>query len=165
MENGVTKILVSAKVLQDLIAKDPQIEVEILHSAVPQIVGMINKRVLDHTHNINSQVDKYVEIALSTLRSKATDRFRMPEDVKIVIRKFLADECREEARAAVLGTALTAARDAAQKVGNEYETNIRAVMQQAINDAVSNLRAQIKQIAEQEVIALLRGASNLNPKA
>lgn len=149
---GTTKILVSAAVFNDIVARQPEIELELVRNAVPQIATMLAARA----QYTNAQLDERVRKAWDELVASKSGRYGMPERVKELIRVFLAQECREEARALLTREAQRLAKEEAGKAVGAAMLKLGKDIQKAVEIARSEVDSYVKETAEREVLALLR---------
>lgn len=85
----MNKILISAEVLQKLIFDRPEIEIELIGSAIAQISGRVADKIKEQLPNAQAQIDKAMREQLSSF----TTNTRLHDPVKVLIREFLRAEC------------------------------------------------------------------------
>jgi hypothetical protein len=85
----VNKILISAEVLQKLIFDRPEIEIELIGSAVAQISGRVADKIKEKLPDAKAQIDKAIREQLATF----TTNTRLHDPVKVLIREYIRLEC------------------------------------------------------------------------
>ncbi|TXM69643.1 hypothetical protein [Methylobacterium sp. WL120] len=148
----MNRILIDTPTYQAILAAHPHIEVELLHTTVPQVAEALRKKIEEREGSWTQQIQK----AIGRLESDLASRWRMPEAIKGVIRDFLKDE--------VLSTIKVYAKAEAEKVA-------QATVKDAVAAAIKEARRQLtieenaaqarideyaKVAAEKHVVALLR---------
>ena len=153
----MNKILVSAKALQELLAPDAL--VELVNSAVAQIAGRVSSRVEGQMPNIDIAVDMAVKKSIETLRadSAGMNTYRLPEPIIGLIRVAIANELREDMRKLYWGDLRKQVEADAAKIVADLKRDATAVVQGVVDQSPAKLETIIREIAEREVLALMRG--------
>lgn len=149
---GTTKILVSAALFTEILERQPEIELELVRNAVPQIATMLAARA----QQTKAQVEERVRKAWDEIVRQRSDRYGMPAEAKRVVRDFLEEACREEARNLLTKEAERLAREEAQKAVSSALLKLGQDLQKAVARSKEEVDEYIKETAEREVLALLR---------
>lgn len=156
----MTKILIGAGDLRDLIAKHPQIEMELVRTAVPQIAEVIRKQAAQREPLIRKQIEE----TFNRIVLEHGQKYGMSDALKAVIRVFMEEVWLASAKELALDAARKAATEVAREiVAPEIEKARRQIAEEE-EAAMRRVDLHAKEAAEREVLALLR-AGNLTIKA
>ncbi len=151
------KVLINAEGVRALIGNNPEIEVELANSAAAQVADHIAKRARPYGDDLAQRV----RAAFDQIVREQHGRFGMPETVREVIRRFLAEECTIVARESMSAAAKAEAKKIADEAVRNALGGLEAKVQKVLDGKVERARAEvddyIKEAVEQQVIALLRG--------
>ena len=149
---GVTRILVTSSQLMELLQRQPEVEIELIRNAVPQIATLLAQKAKLTSSDISIKVAE----AWREMERTHKDRYGIPDRVREIIRSFLADECRTEARALLAAEARAEAKKIAEGAVNAALLRLGQDLEKAVARSKAEVDEYIKETAEREVLALLR---------
>ena len=147
------KILIGASELAGLIENNPQIEVDLLRSALPQVAEIIRRRA----EPVAADLTERVRRAFDEIVRHQVGNYGAPAAARQVIRQFLETECREEARNLLAEHARKNAEGLAKAAVAEALKGFEAKLQTRVERARDEVDSYIKEAVGAEVLALLRG--------
>lgn len=150
---GTTKILITSSQLLEILERQPEVELELIRNAVPQLATLLAEKARQSQVTIKKRVEEaWAEIE----RDKNGGRYDLPRQVRDIITNWLRSECRDEAKILVAQQAKGMAKEAA----DEAVAKAMLKLEQELNAAVTRSREEvdgyIQDQVEQKFLELLR---------
>lgn len=156
------KILIGADELRSIIERNPEVEVDLLRSAVPQIAEIIRRKAAEKEPAIRSLIDE----AFNRLTKEVGRNYGISESARTVIRFYLGEMWEKEFKALAASAAESFAKEAAASAVGKAVKEVRRQITVEEDAAQQRLAEWAKAAAEREVVALLRaGKFALTPEA
>lgn len=144
----MSKILIDATGLAALIEKHPQVEVDLMRTAVPQVATLIQQRADQQ----RGKLDESVRQCFVQIEKERNGQYGLPHIVKHIIRDWLAAECKELAMSTVRQMVAEQLPKALENERQKFTVTLDRLNVKEM-DAIN---AYAKTAAEREVLALLR---------
>lgn len=149
----MNKILVSAQVLQAIFKQHPEVEIEMVASATAQIAGRMASAVAEKLPTAQKQIEAALTAQVAGIRSNA----RLHPEVKELIRSFIAEKCRDEVKVLLAQEVTEQALVRVNELTKAHMANVDQQLAAAVSKAAAAFQGEIKRMAEQEFLALVRG--------
>jgi hypothetical protein len=151
-ETGMTRILVSSTQLREMLERQPEVELQLVRSAVPQLATLLAEKARVSMTEIRKRVDE----AWREIERTKSDRYGLPDKVREIIKDFLRGECRDEAKILVRDEARDMARIAADEAVAKAMLKLGQDVEKSIGRAKAEVDEYIKDQVEQKFLELLR---------
>lgn len=152
------KVLIDAAQLREILSRHPDVEVELLRSAVPQVAELIRRKAVEK----EPAIKQVIEDTFRRLMLEQGQKYGISDAMRAVVRIYLEDVWKASARELANEAAKAAALEVAREV---VAPEIERAKRQIVLDektACERIDAYAREAAEREVIALLR-AGKLHP--
>jgi CRP-like cAMP-binding protein len=150
----MNKILIDASAFAKLLDQHPEVEIDLMKNAVPQLTARLMKRVEDELPRVDRAVAEAIQRQIAHISSSYSG---MSQGAKEVIRLFLANECREEIKAFAREESRKAAQEIAERVLTAERQKFEGELEHRVRAAQGDVDKYAKAAAEREVLALIRG--------
>ncbi len=156
-----TKILIGLAEFQSLILAKPEIEVQLLDKAVPQLAGLIARKVEERAGKVGDVVQQAVNRQLNEIGNKYG---RVNEATRAIITTLVKENLDQFGRSIARQTLDEHLRSEMKTMFDEMKSEAFRAIKNSEEVSKRNIDAYAKTAAEREVMALLR-AGNLVVKA
>lgn len=146
----MNRILIDTPTFQTLLEKHPEVEIELMRNVPEKIAEELSRK-------LSGKLDEIIEEQIKAATDRIGSTYGFPDGAKIAIRTFLREQYTEEAKLAVWGQIKVQAAKVAESAAKAAVEKVAADHKAALDKRIKNLDAEIKAIAEREVLALLRG--------
>lgn len=153
----MNKILISAKVLQQIIKEQPEVEVELIGSAVAQIAGRMADKVRETLPTATKQIEDAFRAQLAGIKANT----RLHPEVKALIKEFIDEKCAEVIKAALEREVTQVALARVDALVKARMTKVEDDLAKAVEKWVTTLEARVEVLAEAKFMALIRGAGKV----
>lgn len=154
------KILVSAATLQQIFKAHPEVEVELVSSATAQIAGRVAEKLKVLLPNATKQIEAAFQAQITGIKSST----RLHPEVKALIREFIAEQCAAEIKAQLAKEVTEQALVRVNELTKAQMMKVEELLKAQVNVATINFYTEIKKMAEDEFIKLVRNV-NLGGKS
>lgn len=151
-DTGTTKILITSPQLREILERQPEIELQLIRNAIPQLATLLAEKARQSQITIKKRVDD----AWAELEREKNSAYGLPRRVQDIITNWLHSECRDEAKILVAQEAKAMAKAAADEAVAKAMLKLGQDVEKTIVRARAEVDDYIKEVAEREVMALLR---------
>lgn len=155
MSDPIVKVMVTAGVLQDIMAKNPAVEVELIGSAVAQIAGRVAQRVTEKLPKVKDEVDRAFDAQVASIKNST----RLHPEIKATIRGFIDAECKEFVKAQLAKEVTEQALVRVNELVKARMLKAEEEVTKIVADGQAKLDAYLVKRAGEEFVKLVRGAS------
>jgi len=149
-----TKILIGQAELQALIAGKPEIEIQLLEKAVPQLAGLIARKVEEKAGKVGDIVQQAVNRQLNDIGNKYGN---MNGATRAIITSLIKEELDKYGRSLVLQSINEHLRPELKKEFEAFRKDALRSLEISEADLKDRINNHAKIAAEREVLALMRG--------
>lgn len=152
-QNTMTRILVSSTQLREMLERQPEVELQLVRNAVPQLATLLAEKARQSQLTIKKRVDEaWAEIE----RDKLGGKYGLPREARNVITDWLRAECRDEAKILVAQEAKSMAKEAADEAVAKAMLKLGQDVEKSIGRAKAEVDSYIKDQVEEKFLELLR---------
>lgn len=147
-----TKVLIDSTQLWEILQRHPEVELDLLKNAVPQLAQRLAMKAKTTTEEVERLVDK----AFAEAARDPSNRWGASQTIRTTTASFLQAECREEAKRMIVQEVRAEIAETARKEVNAALVKFGADLQKAVGLAQAEVDEYVRGVAEREVLSLLR---------
>lgn len=148
----MNKVLIDGETFRLILGNHPEVEVELLRNAVPQIAEIIRRKAVEKEPSIKALVDQ----TFTRLTNEMGQRYGISDSMRTVIRFYLGEVWEKEFKVLAASAAESFAKEAAAAAVDKAVKEVRRQIAVEEDAAQQRIAEWAKDAAEREVMALLR---------
>lgn len=148
----MTKILLGQGDLAALLDRNPQVEIDLMSGAVPQLAGVLMKKIEEKGGKLDDLVRQRVQVAMNEINYRG-----LPPAINAKIEEAGRKAVKDAIPATARDEYFERLRQMVKQENDHCLKTLSAQIDQRVTESVARIEAHVKATAEREVLALIRG--------